>query len=99
VATVAIRHIALDKSRGEITAIGANCIGSTAIKEQNMAAKTDDLSKLLPLKHLAAAAGVRQFEAEVLAENRPMLAVFKRSGLAMRQNRDGGIMHVTLALD
>ena len=51
------------------------------------------------LKQLAEAAGVRQFEAEVLAENRPMLSVFKRSGLPMRQSRDGSVIHVTLSLD
>ena len=50
------------------------------------------------LKRLAIAAGVRQFVAEVLAENRPMLAVFKRSGLPMRQQQDAGIVHVTLSL-
>lgn len=51
------------------------------------------------LKQLAEAAGVREFEAEVLAENRPMLSVFKRSGLPMRQSRDGSVIHVTLSLD
>jgi len=56
----------------------------------------------LLLKHLtrlAEDAGLERFEAEVLAENRPMLAVFKRSGLPMRQTREGGAFHVTLSLD
>lgn len=56
----------------------------------------------LLLKHLtrlADDARVAQFEAEVLAENQPMLAVFKRSGLPMRQRRDGSVLHVTLSLD
>lgn len=53
------------------------------------------------LKHLATIArarGVARFEAEVLAENRGMLAVFERSGLPMRQSREGGVVHVQLEL-
>jgi GNAT superfamily N-acetyltransferase len=53
------------------------------------------------LQHLAAIArgrGITRFEAEVLAENRPMLAVFARSGLAMERRRDGGVVHVELTL-
>ena len=51
------------------------------------------------LKRLAEDAGVAQFEAEVLAQNQPMLAVFRRSGLPMRQSREGNVVHVTLSLD
>jgi RimJ/RimL family protein N-acetyltransferase len=54
------------------------------------------------LKHLtrlAKDAGLERFEAEVLAQNQPMLAVFKRSGLPMRQSREGATVHVTLSLD
>jgi RimJ/RimL family protein N-acetyltransferase len=53
------------------------------------------------LRHLAEIArekGIAAFEAEVLAENGSMLAVFARSGLPMRKRRDGGIVHVTLSL-
>jgi GNAT superfamily N-acetyltransferase len=53
------------------------------------------------LHHLADVArskGVAAFEAEVLGENKAMLAVFARSGLPMRQRRDGGVVHVTLSL-
>src|SRR5262249_1385620 len=53
------------------------------------------------LRHLAAIArghGITRFEAEVLAENRPMLSVFARSGLAMERRREGGVVHVALAL-
>jgi len=50
------------------------------------------------LRHIAQDAGVQRFEAEVLAENQPMLAVFRRSGLPMRLKRDGSIFHVTLSL-
>lgn len=41
---------------------------------------------------------ITRFEADVLAENKSMLAVFARSGLKMQQRRDGGVVHVSLAL-
>ena len=53
------------------------------------------------LTHLADIArrrGIVAFEADVLAENAAMLAVFARSGLPLRQRRDGGVVHVTLSL-
>ena len=55
----------------------------------------------LVLKHLtqiAREAGILQFEADVLAENQPMLTVFHRSGLPMKQRREGNVVHVTLSL-
>jgi ribosomal protein S18 acetylase RimI-like enzyme len=55
----------------------------------------------LILKHLvriAREADVQHFDAEVLAENTPMLAVFRRSGLPMELRRDGSTLHVTLSL-
>jgi RimJ/RimL family protein N-acetyltransferase len=51
------------------------------------------------MRHLATLgreAGLHEFIAEVLAENAPMLKVFKRSGLAMNTRREGTVMHVTL---
>ena len=53
------------------------------------------------LRHLAGIAnraGIMQFHAEVLPENAGMLAVFRRSGLPVRQNTADGIVHVTLSL-
>jgi GNAT superfamily N-acetyltransferase len=53
------------------------------------------------LKHLAAIArgrGIARFDAEVLANNSPMLAVFARSGLRMERRRDGGVVGVALTL-
>ena len=53
------------------------------------------------LKHLADVArerGYAALTAEVLAENKAMLAVFAKSGLPMQKSRDGGVVHVTLAL-
>jgi GNAT superfamily N-acetyltransferase len=55
----------------------------------------------LLLRHLALlaqAAGLSRFVADVLADNEPMLNVFRRSGLAMTQNREGNVIHVTLTL-
>jgi len=55
----------------------------------------------ITLRHLAGIAkdkGVAQFHAEVLQENRGMLAVFKRSGFPMKQESAEGIVHVTLSL-
>jgi len=55
----------------------------------------------LLLKHLvfiARQAGLAAFEADVLAYNEAMLAVFQRSGLQINRQREGDIMHVTLCL-
>jgi len=50
------------------------------------------------LIEIARAAGLKEFVAEVLAENLPMLKVFTRCGLAMTTRRERDIVHVTLAL-
>jgi RimJ/RimL family protein N-acetyltransferase len=53
------------------------------------------------LRHLAALAkekGIVEFHAEVLPENKGMLAVFSRSGFPMKQEYDDGVTHVTLSL-
>ena len=53
------------------------------------------------LTHLAAIArerGIGALTAEVLAENKPMLAVFARGGFPMQKRREGGVVHVTLSL-
>jgi len=42
--------------------------------------------------------GLLAFEADVLAYNAPMLAVFERSGLPTSRRREGNIIHVTLCL-
>jgi len=55
----------------------------------------------ITLRHLAGIAkdkGIAQFHAEVLQENRGMLAVFKRSGFPMKQESAEGVVHVTLSL-
>jgi RimJ/RimL family protein N-acetyltransferase len=53
------------------------------------------------LQHLARIGrqkGVSQFEAEVLSENKAMLAVFERSGLSVSKKFEGSTVHVTLSL-
>jgi len=53
------------------------------------------------IKHLTAIArqkGVSQFTAEVLAQNTSMLKVFRRSGLPVQQEKDQGVVHVTMSL-
>lgn len=58
------------------------------------------IAKLL-LTHLigiARESGIGCFEADVLATNRPMRAVFARCGLPMRETREASVVHVTLDL-
>jgi RimJ/RimL family protein N-acetyltransferase len=53
------------------------------------------------LKHLITIGrgyGIARFEADVLAGNKAMLAVFERSGLAMRREHQGDSWHLTLSL-
>jgi GNAT superfamily N-acetyltransferase len=53
------------------------------------------------MRHLVAIAreaGLRELIAEVLSDNAPMLKVFERCGLAATTHREGGVVHVTLAL-
>jgi RimJ/RimL family protein N-acetyltransferase len=50
------------------------------------------------LIEIARAAGLKEFVAEVLPENVPMLKVFERCGLAMTTRRERGVVHVNLAL-
>ena len=48
---------------------------------------------------IARAAGLASLQAEVLARNAPMLAVFRRSGLPMATRFEGGVVHARLSLD
>jgi GNAT superfamily N-acetyltransferase len=53
------------------------------------------------LRHLAAlarAAGLKEFTAEVLPDNTPMLKVFEKSGLTFRSKRSADGVHAVLQL-
>jgi RimJ/RimL family protein N-acetyltransferase len=53
------------------------------------------------LRHLATigrGAGLKEFTAEVLPENAPMLRVFEKSGLKSSTKRERGVVHVGLQL-
>jgi GNAT superfamily N-acetyltransferase len=53
------------------------------------------------MRHLAGiarAAGLQELVAEVLAENRPMLKVFEKSGLPMTTKHEYEVVHVVLRL-
>lgn len=53
------------------------------------------------LEHLARIArekGISRFEADVLAENTPMLKALRHSGLPMTESEQDGVVHVTLTL-
>jgi RimJ/RimL family protein N-acetyltransferase len=53
------------------------------------------------LRHLTAIArdaGVREFVAEILPDNTPMLEVFEHSGFPMTSRHEPGVVHVTLRL-
>lgn len=56
-------------------------------------------SRLLQhLAHIARENGIEQFEADVLAENTPMLNVFRHGGLPLTESEMDDIVHVTLDL-
>jgi RimJ/RimL family protein N-acetyltransferase len=53
---------------------------------------------LAHLIRIARQAGLVRFEADVLAENQPMLRVFRSCGLRMEERRRGSVIQVTLSL-
>ena len=53
---------------------------------------------LRQLTEIAREGEVCQLEADVLAENAPMLSVLRRSGLRIRESRKEGVVHATLFL-
>lgn len=80
----------------------ANCVRSGAAADIAFAVEEDFqgrgiASRLLQqLADIARANGILQFEADVLAENAPMLAVFRNSGLRMQTSHGQGVVHATL---
>jgi len=92
---------------GEVLIGGGRYVsGDSALGAAEIAFVTDGAHRglgiaSLILKHLALIAreaGISRFDGEVLAENQPMLAVFRRSGLPMQLRRDGSVIHITLSL-
>jgi RimJ/RimL family protein N-acetyltransferase len=56
-------------------------------------------SKLLTtITDIARSRGIKRLEADVLAVNKAMLSVFRRSGLPMTTSRDGNAVHLVLDL-
>lgn len=51
------------------------------------------------MRDIAHARGLAGFKAEVLLDNKPMMAVFQKSGLKLECRLDAGIYHVTLRFD
>lgn len=51
------------------------------------------------LRRIAHEVGITRFEADVLPANRAMLTVFRRTGLPMTEQREDGVVHLTLSLD
>ena len=86
------RYIAIDEPSGERSAELAFVV------EEDYQGRGIASRLLARLAALARSQNLTQFEADVLSENSPMLAVFKRCGFPMRQRRDGGVIHLTLAL-
>lgn len=104
-----VRHVALvavvDEAAGPVIAGGGRYIVSEPGRAE-VAFSVDDahqgqgIASAL-MRHLIAiaqAVGLTEFYAEVLPENAPMLAVLARSGLPTHPKREGGVVHITLAL-
>lgn len=53
---------------------------------------------LAALAGIARRHGIRRFTADVLADNAPMLSVFRRGGLPITQRREGGVLHIEIEL-
>jgi RimJ/RimL family protein N-acetyltransferase len=84
--------------------VGRDCADGTRAAEVAFVVEEDYQGKGLAgrlIDHLASIArksGIVCFEADVLIDNKPMLAVFERTGLPMRKIRESGVVHVTIAL-
>jgi GNAT superfamily N-acetyltransferase len=103
-----VTHVALvavaDEGTGPIVAGGRYVVVRPGWAELAFAVVDDwqglGLGTLL-MRHLTAIAGragLKEFVAEVLAENASMLHVFEQSGLPVATRRDGAVVHVTLKL-
>lgn len=107
------RHIllvaTLGSASGETVIAGASCVvtdraGPVRSAECAFTVEEDYqrqglASQLLAtIVELAQRSGIRRLEADVLAGNQAMLAVFKRSGLPMTLSRSSGVVHLVMDL-
>jgi RimJ/RimL family protein N-acetyltransferase len=99
--------VALPRDGEEKLIGGGRYFADLSVKSAELAFVTDEnyrgqgIASLI-LRHLARIGrdqGVLRLEADVLAQNQAMLAVFRRSGLPTRERPEGNVVHVTLSLD
>jgi len=104
-----VSHVALvavikEGDRASIVAGGRYIVGKPGTAEVAFAVVDDYQGQgigAVLLRHLAALArkaGLKEFTAEVLSDNAPMLKVFERSGLTVSSQRSADGMHVALKL-
>jgi GNAT superfamily N-acetyltransferase len=103
-----VTHVALvavaDEGRGVIIAGGRyivvhpNCAEVAFVVTDEFQGEGLGLLLMGHLTAIARGAGLHEFTAEVLADNRPMMCVFEASGLPITTRRDGAVIHVTLKL-
>lgn len=99
----------LEGPTGETVIAGASCIVTDAdgpVRRAECAFTVEEDYQgqglaghlLTAIVELARRQGIGRLEADVLAGNPAMLAVFKRSGLPMTQSRHAGVVHLVLDL-
>lgn len=104
-----VSHVALVaalEEGGEEIGIGGGRYIVTQPGRATLAFQVDDAHQglgaaTLLMRHLvviARRAGLKELDAEVLSTNRPMLAVFQRSGLPIASRREGVVTHLVLTL-
>lgn len=101
--------VTLGSGADETIIAGASCVvldtkGPTLAAEVAFTVEEDYQGQGLASRLLATIAdiarrrGISQLEADVLAGNQAMLAVFRRSGLPMSTSRSEGVVHLVLDL-
>jgi len=107
-----VNHVALVATFGieteqPLTGVGRYilCDGGRKRAELAFAVLDKHLGKgigALLLQHLVIigkAQGLREFVADVLADNKPMLSVLEHSGFPIKHSREGGVERLVLTLD
>jgi GNAT superfamily N-acetyltransferase len=102
---VALVAVAEESGRAVIVAGGRYVVGPPGVAEVAFVVIDEYQGQGIGaalLRHLAVVArgaGLKEFTAEVLPDNIPMLKVFEKSGLKCRTKREPGATHVALQLD